>query len=208
MASATDIPTRTVNAINSDLNAVSNSHIFSERAILNTEHSTHVITLPYSRGIVWTDFKLSFHPNGRIPVSLIFKSNGQVISSHRSHPQNTWHSLMWPLPSVNGIYPIEIHIEIPDDIPTSNEITIKVAGFENIFPPRDNYILVDPNGEAAFEVVSINRTSRRAPGYYYMDPGCYDLDENDYPINCTNQYIHRAENPHLYDSDSDSRGSW
>lgn len=206
MASAADIPTRTVNAINPDFNPTSNSHIYSIRATLNPEHSTHVIPLPYSRGIVWTDFKVSFHPNGRIPISLTFKSNRQVLSSHGGHQQNTWHPLMWPLLSLDSIYPIEIDIEIPDDIPATNEISIKVAGFENLFPERDDYLLLDPNGEAAFEVIRRNRTRDR--GYYYIEPGSYDLDEDDYPINCCYQYIHRAENPHLYDSDSDSRGSW
>ena len=208
MASATDVPTRTVNAINSDINAVSNSHIYSERITLNPEMSLHIIRLPYSNGIVWTDFKVSFHPNNRIPISLTFKSNEQVLSYHERHRQNTWHPLMWPIPSVNSVYPIDIYIETPYDTPATNELSIKVAGFENVFPARDDYILVDPNGEAAFKVVRTNTTNRRAIGYFCLEPGCYDLDEDDFPINCCYQYIHRAENPHLYDSDSDSRGSW
>jgi hypothetical protein len=205
-SSARDIPTRTAKAINSSVDHVASSHIYITSCQLTPGSETYVVDLPYTRGLFWTDFKFNWSADREQQFTVTFKSGDVILSSHTNHTQNTWHHLTWPIPSIESSIPLSVYITVPSSIPTLNNFALKVVGFENILPLEHIYILIDPNGEC--EISAVRYSSYREIKYYSLVDSGYTLEDSDQPINTCSYYLHRYENPHLYDSDSDSYNSW
>ena len=149
-----DIPIEIPLSINPTIDALYSSVIytFNHKDISYDDNGHILYKFPYSKGTWWTNFKYSVYPssNQQIIMSIILITDEgytYTISIDQFMEQNKWYDTVWPLLSVNtesknksGLYLKVKPLRGDENI----NISLKLLGFDHLFPKSQNYILISP----------------------------------------------------------------
>lgn len=190
-----DIPTNVASAINPELeNPIEYSHCFN--APFNFEDGNNIIiNLPFIEGLVWTHFKYSYPGPCTEKLFITVASPTCSIHMQPSCTSNTWHTLRWPIPSINTDLKISI---IKPEGNLENRIAFKLVGFTNLIPIERYYFLLDNNNSPKFTITDV-RDSTISYGYNYATNNLEVTDE-DYTIATSEWYL---DNANYYSDESE-----
>lgn len=193
--SQVDIPTNVASAINPEIeNPIEYSHCFN--APFNFEDSSNIdIKLPFIEGLVWTHFKYSYPGPCNETLLINVGSPTCIIHTQPSCTSNTWHTLKWPIPSVDSDLKISI---IKPEGNLENRISFKLVGFTNIIPIELYYFLIDDNNNPKITITD-ERDSSISYGYNYASNNL-ELTDEDYTIATSCSYL---DNANYYSDESE-----
>lgn len=125
-----------------------------EGDITKDESRQEIYRFPYSPMTFWVNFRIGlFYQNGNTRTDCVrarlYVITAEGIESNliswKCYCPNKWYSTRWPLPSLpsfnqeNGIY-LQIDTSTHD---STFLVRIDLQGFENVYQPSGNYILID-----------------------------------------------------------------
>lgn len=132
-------------------------YTFTPNDMVEYDHGYMLYRIPHSPCTYWTNFR--FNQNTRMEL-IVITTEGTTHSITTQHQPDEWHSMFWPLPSIDTVdqsgYYMKIH---RGHEPGFNEITISMVGFIDLFPPSPVYQLVGTDQACQFIIIKEDSTS-------------------------------------------------